>query len=83
MANIEECEQHLRARDPALSQQLVINAIQLALPDSAGGLQVGHRLWTAAELKNFDPSRDCATGDEHDRITGCVTSSDLCAYCGQ
>ena len=39
-AHVEERQQHLGARHAALAQQLVVDAVELALPDRAGGLQL-------------------------------------------
>ena len=42
-AHVEEREQHLRAGHAAFAQQLVVDAVELALPDGAGGLQLADR----------------------------------------
>ena len=41
--HVEERQQHLRAGHAALAQQLVVDAVQLALADRAGGLQLADR----------------------------------------
>ncbi len=42
-AHVEERQQHLRAGDAALAQQLVVDPVQLALADGAGRLQRADR----------------------------------------
>ena len=54
-AHVEERQQHLGARHPALLQQLVVDPVELALADRAGRLQLVDRL--AAAGRAGSPSR--------------------------
>ena len=68
-AHVEERQQHLRARDPAVAQQLVVDAVELALPDGARGLQLLDRPRPDRQVHHPHPARDRAARDEHDVVT--------------
>ena len=70
--HVEERQQHLRARHAALAQQLVVDAIQLALPDGAGGLQLADRAGTLGQPHRAHPPRDRPAGDENRLIAAAM-----------
>jgi len=78
-AHVEEGQQHLRARDRALAQQLVVDAIELALADGACGLEVLDRPRAHGQVHDAHAPRDRATGDEHDVVPGGVAGGGLAA----
>ena len=66
-AHVEERQQHLRARHAAFAQQLVVDAVQLALPDGARRLQLPDRARALAEAHHPHAARDRAARDD-DRL---------------
>ena len=64
-AHVKEREQHLGAGHAALAQQLVIDAIELALADRAGGLQLADRAGTLGQVHHAHAARDRAAGDHY------------------
>jgi len=85
-AHVEERQQHLRALDPARAQQLVVGAVELALADRAGRLQLVHRARARAaprrgrrQIQQPHPARDRAAGDDHDVAAIGVHARDLVA----
>ena len=63
-AHVEERQQHLRAGHAALAQQLVVDPVELALPDRAGGLQRADRGRPLRQLHHAHAARDRAAGDD-------------------
>ena len=63
-AHVEERQQHLRAGHAALAQQLVVDAVELALADRAGRLQLADRGRTLRQAHHAHAPRDRAAGDD-------------------
>ena len=82
-AHVEEGQQHLRARHAALAQQLVVDAVELALAHGAGGLQVLDRGRPRREAHDLDAAGDRAGGHHHDVVAGGVAGRHLVAHPGQ
>ena len=78
-AHVEEGQQHLRARHAALAQQLVVDAVELALAHGAGGLQVLDRGRARREAHELDAARDRARGHHDDVVARGVAGGDLVA----
>ncbi len=72
-AHVEERQQHLRARHAARAQQLVVDAVELALADRAGGLQLVDPAGAQRKAHHAHPARDRPAGDEHDVVARGVT----------
>ena len=64
-AHVEERQQHLRGGQPAVAQQLVVDAVELALADRARRLQVLDRARADRELQQPHAAGDRAGGDDH------------------
>ena len=64
-AHVEERQEHLRRGQAAVAQQLVVDAVELALADGAGGLQVLDRARAERELEQPHAAGDRAGGDDH------------------
>ena len=69
-------EQHLRGDHRARTQQLVVDAVQLALPHRRGRLQLGYRSWPHGQPHHAHPTRDRPRGDHHALIAGGVQRGD-------
>jgi hypothetical protein len=78
-AHVEEREQHLGGGQPAVAQQLVVDAVELALADRAGRLQVLDRPRADRQLEQPHPARDRARGDDHHVDALAVQRGDLVA----
>ena len=64
-ADVVEGEEHLRTRHAALAQQLVVDGVQLALPDRARRLQLADRGRAHGQAHHLDAAGDRAARDEH------------------
>ncbi len=65
--------------DAALAQQLVVDAVELALPDGAGGLQRADRGRALRQVHHAHPARDRAAGDDDRLAAGAVQRRELVA----
>ena len=63
-----------------VAQQLVVDAVELALADRAGRLQVLDRPRADRQLEQPHPARDRAGGDDHDVDALAVQRGDLVAH---
>ena len=75
-AHVEEGQQHLRARHAALAQQLVVDAVELALAHGAGGLEVLDRGGARRQAHELDAARDRARGHDDDVVARGVAGGD-------
>ena len=81
-AHVEERQQHLGGLDAALAQVLVVGAVQAALPDGGGGLELLDRARAPLEAEQVDAAGDRARGDDDDVDPGGVQRGDLLADAG-
>ena len=79
-AHVEERQQHLRGGQPAVAQQLVVDAVELALADRARRLQVLDRARADRELEQPHAAGDRARGDDHHVDPLGVQRGDLVAH---
>ena len=79
-AHVEERQQHLRRGQPAVAQQLVVDAVELALADRARRLQVLDRARADRELQQPHAAGDRARGDDHHVDPLGVQRRDLVAH---
>jgi hypothetical protein len=76
-AHVEERQQHLGRRDAVRAQQLVVDAVELALADRAGRLEVLDRPGAGRQSHDAHAARDRAARDEHDVVAGGVARRGL------
>ena len=82
-ADVVEGQQHLGARQSAVAQQLVVDPVELALPDRAGGLEVLDRGRAGAEPHDLQPPGDRAARDDDDLVARRVALGDDVADPGE
>ena len=62
---------------PRVAQQLVVDAVELALADRAGRLELLDRARAHGQVHDAHPARDRAARDEHDVMAGRVAGRRL------
>ena len=77
--HVEERQQHLRRLDPARLEQLVVVAVELALPDRRRRLQLLHRARPHRQLHQPHAARDRAGRHDDHVVAGVVARGDLVA----
>ena len=78
-ADVEERQQHLGGRHAARAQQLVVDLVELALADRAGGLQLVDGARPHRERHHPHPAGDRAAGDDDQLAAGVVQLGELVA----
>ena len=72
-------QQHLGRAGPVARQAALVSAVEVALPDRRGGLQLVHRPRPHRQLHQPHPPRDRPRGDHHDPLPALLQGADLLA----